>query len=89
MTRRCSDKILQTFDASSVAKEVVDDLFPAAQGVHESAPVSFCLRYAIEFSRLRMLRAIQSVAPQEATHIVDEIRMQKSVVDRLVFVRSS
>jgi hypothetical protein len=28
---RCSDTILQTFDPASVAKEVVDDLFPVAQ----------------------------------------------------------
>jgi hypothetical protein len=41
---RCSDRIMATIDASSVAKEIVDDLFPVAQGIHESAPMSFCLR---------------------------------------------
>ena len=81
---RCSDNILRSFNATSVAKEVVDDLFPVAQGIHESAPASFCLRYAIEFSRLRVLAAIRSVAPSDAVHIMDEIRAQKSVVDRRV-----
>jgi hypothetical protein len=41
---RCSDTIMKTFDATSVAKEIVDDLFPVAQGIYESAPMSFCLR---------------------------------------------
>ncbi len=76
---RCSDTILQSFDAASVAKEVVDDLFPVAQGVHESAPMSACLRFAIEFSRLRVLRAMQSVSP---LLVEAEVMLQKSVVDR-------
>lgn len=80
--QRCSDTILESFDATSVVKEVADDLFPVAQGIHESAPISVCLRYAIEFSRLRMLRAIQSVAPLSAAHLRDELSMQKSVADR-------
>ena len=79
--RRCSDTILASFDASSVAKEVVDDLFPVAQGIqHESAPMSACLRFAIEFSRLRVLKAIQSIS--SVASIADEIMVQKSVVDR-------
>jgi hypothetical protein len=41
---RCSDTIMNSFDAVSVAKEIVDDLFPVAQGIYESAPMSFCLR---------------------------------------------
>jgi hypothetical protein len=88
---RCSDTILSTFDPVSVAKEVVDDLFPIAQGVHESAPVSFCLRFAIEFSRLRMLRAIDRRVRASGDggggtvatppHLRDELMLQKSVVD--------
>ncbi len=79
--RRCADTILSSIDAASVAKEVVDDLFPVAQGIHESTPMSFCLRYAIEYSRLRMLRAIQSISRQTSI-MQQEIRFQKSVVDR-------
>ena len=77
---RCSDTILQSFDPASVAKEVVDDLFPVAQGIHESAPMSFCLRFAIEFSRLRVLKAVRSVS--SAQHLLAEIMLQKSVVDQ-------
>ena len=77
---RCSDTILASFDAASVAREVVDDLFPAAQGIHESAPMSFCLRFAIEFSRLRVLKAMRSVASGQ--HVLTQIMLQKSVVDQ-------
>lgn len=76
---RCSDTILQSFDAASLAREVVDDLFPVAQGIYESAPMSACLRFAIEFSRMRMLKAMQSISPSS---VGAEIMMQKSVVDR-------
>jgi hypothetical protein len=85
---RCSDTILSSFDPVSVAREVVDDLFPVAQGIHESAPISFCLRFAIEFSRLRMLRAMNrrlasaSIPGDESTSpLRDEMMVQKSVVD--------
>lgn len=47
--RRCSDTMIQSFDSTSVVKEMADDLFPVAQGVHESASMSSCLLYAIEF----------------------------------------
>lgn len=87
--RRCADTILGSMDAASVAKEVADDLFPVAQGIQESAPMSFCLRYAIEYSRLRMLRAIYSVSPERNSagnskvggHVGEQIRFQKSVTD--------
>jgi len=51
------------------------------QGIHESAPMSACLRFAIEFSRLRMLRAMQSVSPAFSS-LDTEIMLQKSVADR-------
>jgi hypothetical protein len=88
---RCSDTILQSFDPVSVAKEVADDLFPVAQGIHESAPMSFCLRFAIEYSRLRMLKAIRNMrvvqqqpknSQSSTSFLQDEISHQKSVVDR-------
>jgi hypothetical protein len=71
---RCADTILSTFDATSVVDNVIDDLFPVAQGIYESAPISVCLRFSIEFSKLRLLHAISSgirnitsnVASQEA-----------------------
>lgn len=78
---RCSDTIMDTFDAASVAREVVDDLFPVAQGIHESAPVSFCLRYAIEFSRLRMIRSIRASLAPDSKMLADEIALQKSAAD--------
>lgn len=88
--QRCANNIMQSFDPLKVVTEVVDDLFPVAQGIHESTPMSFCLRYAIEFSRLRMLRAVQSVAgdrqQQQQQQVAEEIRAQRSVVDRYVFL---
>ena len=42
--------------------------------------MSSCLRFAIEFSRLRVLKAIQSIS--SVASIADEIMVQKSVVDR-------
>jgi hypothetical protein len=75
--RRCADNIMADLDPVSLAREVVDDLFPAAQGVHESAPVSVCLRFAIEYTRMRMLRAM----PVATVAVEDEIRRQRSVVD--------
>lgn len=36
----------------SLVDHFVDDLFPAAQGVRQSAPISYCLRFSIELARL-------------------------------------
>ena len=36
----------------SLVDHWVDDLFPAAQGVRQSAPISYCLRFSIELARL-------------------------------------
>ena len=84
---RCSDTIFQTFDATKVVNEVIDDLFPVAQGIYESAPMSMCLRFAIEYSGLRMLKAIRnliktSTNSASSTILEDEIRKQKSVTDQ-------
>lgn len=56
--KRCAGNILSTFDADSVVDDIVDDLFPAAQGVKEGMPVSTCLRYATEYLRLRVTQSI-------------------------------
>ena len=39
---------------TSIADHFVDDLFPAAQGVRQSAPQSYCTRYGIELARLTL-----------------------------------
>ena len=86
---RCSDTIMSSINAASVAKEIVDDLFPVAQGIHESAPMSFCLRFAIEYSRMRMLKAVRNLVRAASSSSVggnaggieDEVRKQKSVLD--------
>ena len=49
--RACESDILNTFHATSLVNDVVQDLFPAAQAIRESAPMSTCLRYSIEYAR--------------------------------------
>jgi hypothetical protein len=58
--KNCEQDILKLFDASSVVEDVVNDLFPMAQGIHDSAAVSSCLRFSIEYSRLRVMYMISS-----------------------------
>ena len=94
---RCTDTIMSTLDAASVAREIVDDLFPVAQGIYESAPMSFCLRFSIEYTRMRMLKGVRQLAydmgmdpvknagngssSKNWGSIEDEIMQQKSVLD--------
>jgi hypothetical protein len=56
--KNCGDNILKTFDAQRVVDDVVDDLFPMAQGILDSHVVSVCLRFAIEYLRLRVMDMI-------------------------------
>jgi hypothetical protein len=56
--KNCEGGILKSFDASSVVDEIVDDLFPMAQGIHESFVESVCLRFSIEYLRLRVMQMI-------------------------------
>lgn len=49
--RACASSIMSTFDPESLVDDVVQDLFPMAQAVHESSPISTCLRYSIEYAR--------------------------------------
>lgn len=44
-----------TMRPESLAGLFVDDLFPAAQGVVDSAPVSHCMRYALEVARVNVI----------------------------------
>jgi hypothetical protein len=58
--KNCERDILHRFNATSVVDEVVDDLFPMAQGIHDSLAVSSCLRFSIEYLRLRVMYMISS-----------------------------
>lgn len=50
--RRCETVMrASNYNSNNLIDEVVDDLFPMAQGVTESQPVSTCLRFAIEYAR--------------------------------------
>jgi hypothetical protein len=49
--RACESTILGTFDTVSLVDDVIQDLFPAAQAIRESAPMSTCLRFSIEYAR--------------------------------------
>ena len=44
----------------SFVDDFVESLFPMAQGVEETGAGAYCLRFAIELSRLRILELIQS-----------------------------
>jgi hypothetical protein len=83
--KRCAGNILKTFDANSFAKAVTDDLFPAAQGVStESWAVSVCMRFSIEYSRLRVLKmlstAFASIDSEKSASIQQQAAMQEGVV---------
>lgn len=55
----------------SLVDNFVDDLFPAAQGVRQSASVSVCLRFTIELARLSAYEEAKlMVAAAEQTAIV-------------------
>jgi hypothetical protein len=43
----------------SIADHFVDDLFPAAQGVRQSMPQTYCTRYGVELARLTVYRAAE------------------------------
>jgi hypothetical protein len=49
--RVCEDDIMSSFDTRSLVNDVIQDLFPAAQAIKESAPMSTCLRFSIEYAR--------------------------------------
>jgi hypothetical protein len=55
----------------SLVDHFVDDLFPAAQGVRQSAPVSYCLRFVVELARrLAYDQAGLTLPASEQTQIV-------------------
>jgi hypothetical protein len=69
--KNCERDILRSFNASSVVDDVVDDLFPMAQGIHDSAIVSSCLRFSIEYLRLRVMSMISSNKLRDLTLQID------------------
>jgi hypothetical protein len=81
--QRCASSILSTFDAASFAASVVDDLFPAAQAVGTDAlPTSACLRFAIEYSRLRVLKMLQTTLRGRAVELELKANLQQAAVAR-------
>lgn len=81
--QRCAANIMSTFDAQSFAKSVADDLFPAAQAVGtESLPVSACLRFSVEYSRLRVLRILQRTLVERSSEMEVKANLQQATVSR-------
>ncbi|MBV5332402.1 hypothetical protein JZU54_02285, partial [bacterium] len=55
---------------TSIADHFIDEMFPAAQGVRQSAPQSYCVRYGIELARLTVYKASGlafAIGQQQAT----------------------
>lgn len=74
--KRCERNILSTFDATSLVDQIADDLFPAAQAISESAPISTCLRFSIEFAKLRMIKIIDSSIRRVTTHVQMQVSLE-------------
>ena len=55
----------------SIADLFIDELFPSAQGVRQSMPQSYCIRYGIELARLTVY---------EAAKLADAASQQQGVV---------
>jgi hypothetical protein len=76
--KNCERHILDSFDATSVVNELVDDLFPVAQGIHDSHVVSACLRFATEYLRLR---AMSMISDNNLQNMQDHMDKQGPVVE--------
>jgi hypothetical protein len=83
--KKCKNNILNTFDANSLVDEIADDLFPVAQAVSESAPISTCLRFSIEFAKLRMIKIIDSSIRRVTIHIQSQVR---TIIPYLMYYRN-
>ena len=53
----CEDSFAKTQPESQQLRNMVEKLFPVAQGVYESGPTAYCLRYTIESALLQALQA--------------------------------
>ena len=61
----------------SIADHFVDDLFPAAQGVRQSMPQTYCTRYGIELARLTVYKAAHlDAAAGQQEGMVDKWQMR-------------
>lgn len=84
--KKCESNIFKTFDPLSVARDVADDLIPSSQAVStESMPVSVCLRFSIEYLRLRVLLTLQSseflmVGAGRGSEILQASKLQQATV---------
>lgn len=63
--------------ASDLTDEFVESLFPMAQGITETGVGAYCLRYAVELSRLKALELMMGL-DENFTHMA--AAQQKSVV---------
>ena len=84
---RCAGVIASTFNATHVAQDIVDDLFPVAQGVHESAPIAVCLRFSIEYCKLRILKMLVGRASTAARLEVLNVQMGNQEAVTLLWKR--
>ena len=75
--KKCGNRILETFNSTSFVQDVVDDLFPISQGIVESRTTSVCLRFSIEFLRLRLLMVLHE---NGIPGITSQISMQQTVL---------
>lgn len=81
--KACGRSILNTFDPISLATSIADDLIPAAQAVStESWPVSVCLRFSVEYLRLRVLKTLESAPAMNfrKAEILQASELQQAVV---------
>ena len=53
-------------DPSKAARELVDELFPAAQAAEEGGVAAYCLRYVIEVARLEVLGLLPNATGEVA-----------------------
>lgn len=59
----------------SLINHFIDDLFPAAQGVRHSAPVSYCMRFVVELARLKAYEDADLTLPaSDQRRVVDTWR---------------
>ena len=63
--------------SASIADHFIDDLFPAAQGVRQSTPQTYCTRYGIELARLTVYKEARlDAAAGQQERVADKWRMR-------------
>lgn len=74
--RVCKSNVLASVDLLNVATQVVDDLFPVANAAREGAPMAVCLRFVIEYARLRIMRAFKEYN-SDSLNVMQETTISK------------